>query len=211
MHYTLQIIYSISQLTAFAICSWKAYLTKIKSLYLLTFLLGFSFLQSFLQVFFNNKTYLEYSITAYILVEFFIHSSIIESIIEKKIFIKYYEILKYICIIFILALAISTINYFPDNSWISHIPDILIIAIGMIAINDLVNKSPVMLLRSFEFWATFSFVFIRISLIPIEAIDYLFLNKTITQSIMIWIKFHQYLYLFYHIIIIYSLKWIQKK
>ncbi len=209
-HYLLQIIYSISQLTALVYCTYKAWNHKTKQLYLLSILLTFSFLQSLLQIFFESNTFKEYSISAYIIVEFFIHSSIIEHNIEKKLFLKYYSILKYLCIGFILFLAFSKLNYFPNNSWISHIPDTIILFIGIIALNNLMVRSPVSLLKSFEFWILYSFIFIRLSLIPIEAIDYLYLNKFYSDSRMLWIKSHQYIYLIYHAFIIYSLKWIRK-
>ncbi len=208
--YILQIIYSVSQLTALVYCLHKTIKYKNKQLYLLSILLTFSFFQSFLHFFLRDNIYLEYAITSYILIEFFIHSSIIENVINKKSFIKYYVFIKYICIGIISLLAILRIHYFPDNSWVSNLPDTLILVIGIVAIKSLIVESPVHLLKSFEFWLIYSFLFIRLSLIPIEAIDYLFLNKLFSESRVLWIKSHQYIYLIYHIIIIYSLKWTPK-
>jgi hypothetical protein len=208
--YLIQTIYSISQLSALIYAIYKTSKQKTKQLYLLSILLAYSFLQSFMQFYFKTKIYIENTISIYILIEFFVHSTIIESYIENKLLVKYYLILKYLCIGFIFMMIVSNNHYFPNNSWISHIPDSLILVIGIIAINNLIERSPIKLLKSFEFWLIYSFIFIRLSLIPIEAIDHLYLDKLLSESRLIWIKSHQYIYLIYHILIIYSLKWIPK-
>ena len=204
-----QIIFSISQISALLFCAFVTLKNKDKKLRLLLILLTGSFIQSSFQFFYRNDYLIELSISSYILLEFIIHSSIINNFINKE-HKKISSYLIYCFILLALSIIIFNLNNIRFNIFLSCFPSIYIIIFGIIAIKNLINDKEFDLLFSFEFWIIYCFIFIHLCSLPIEIIEKYFLNKTFIKAKIIWVKAHQYTYAFYHSIIIYSLVWAKR-
>ena len=176
---------------------------------MLLILITGSFIQSSFQIIYRNDFLIELSISSYILLEFIIQSSIINNFINKE-HKKISSYLSYIYILFTLSIIIFNLNGIRYNIFLSCFPSIYIITFGIIGIRNLIYDTEIDLLFSFEFWIIYCFIFIHLCSLPIEIIEKYFLNKNYIKAKIIWVKAHQYTYVFYHLIIIYSLIWAKR-
>ena len=209
--YFTQIIYSVSQLAAIIIClSELRSRNKIIIQYIL-FILSFSFIQSAIILFIRNRAFIQFNIASYLLIEYFIQSTIIEKLLANdriKLISKTIK-LSYIC--FISFLLIYDFDLYQKKLWISYLPIFFIITPGTLAIREIIKKKDIVLLVSFDFWVVYSFIFIQLCSFPIEIINFLFLGDNFFGGTLLKFEAHHLTYLFYHIIIIYAIKWTREK
>ena len=205
-----QLLFSISQIFALIFCIYTSAKNPSKNIKLLLVLLSGSFIQSTFQFIYKSEYTVELSISTYIILEFLIQSIIINYYIHEN-YKKITSTLIYIYLLTTLIIISLDVYSIKLNIYLTCLPSLYIILFGIIAIRNLINKPEIELLFSFEFWIIYSFIFIHLCSLPIEVIEKYFLNKKLIQAKIIWVKAHQYTYVFYHIIIIYSLAWAKKK
>lgn len=209
-HFT-QIIYSLSQLAAIITCIVELKRDSKKIVYLIFFLLSFSFIQSVILIFIRNPQFIHYNIAAYLLVEYYIQATIIEKLLSNSEVKIISRIIKSSYISIISIIIIYYFEFYQNHLWISYLPIFFIILMGTFAIKETIRKRDIILLDSFDFWIVYSFVFIQLCSFPIEIINFLFLGDNILDSEFLKFEAHNLTYLFYHLILIYALKWTREK
>jgi hypothetical protein len=162
-----------------------------------------------LTLIFRNKNLIDFVITAYSLIEFFIFSLLMDRYLQNKIKILSI-IIKLIYITSVIVYLLTTGTIFDDNLWVAYIPSILLTIQCVYLIKSFLSDEQFDIKSNSDFWIIISIYLLEVFTLPIDVYDFFIFNNTLPNSnidtYLITSISHSFIYILFNIMIIISIR-----